>query len=118
MRAEVDAINAFKPCASFGFLMRGLLRNWGRVGSGKSMLRLETEVAARGLTGTLEGTDNDDEAGDCFAPSGLAMTFGFTAPDSFSSRTIASTIAASLASSISKISSSNDFSRYHLATKV
>src|SRR6266487_3896862 len=68
------------------------------------MLRLETEVAARGLTGTAEGEERvvETKAGALLesdiVPVGEAD--GLTAPEAWSSRTIASTIAASLASSI------------------
>ena len=63
------------------------------------------EVAVRGLTGTAEGADNLEETA---ADAAESEPFVFTAPEACSSRTIASTIAASLASSIS-VSSSNDF---------
>src|SRR5512134_882188 len=97
MRAVVDAISALSPWASFGFLTRGIYRWSAPVGSGRSMLRFAVEVAVRGLTGTAEGADNPEETG---AGGEESASFVRTAPDAWSSRTIASTIAASLVSSI------------------
>src|SRR5258706_12875137 len=95
MRAVVDAMRARKPSASFGFLTRGVVRE--RVGSGKSMVRFAVEVAMRGLTGMAEGEDRVVETEADTAESEADV---FTAPEACSSRTIASTIALSLASSI------------------
>jgi hypothetical protein len=70
------------------------------------MDRFAVEVAARGLTGTAEVADNVDAAEVDAAES---EPFDFTAPEAFSSRTIASTIAFNLMSSI-KFSSHNNAS--------
>src|SRR5262245_54452509 len=95
MRAVVDAMSALSPCASLGFLTRGVVRV--SVGSGRSMVKEPAEVPARGLTGTVEGEDKvvETEAGAAESEAEV-----FTAPEALSSRTIASTMALSLASSI------------------
>src|SRR5262245_37753611 len=95
MRAVVDAMSARKPAASLGFLTRGVVRE--RVGSGRSIVMLAVEVAAPGFTGTAEGEDKVVETGADMAAFEMGV---FTAPEAWSSRTIASTMALSLASSI------------------
>src|SRR5262245_40713119 len=95
MRAVVDAMSALSPCASLGFLTRGVVRE--RVGSGRSMVKPLADVAVRGLTGTADAEDKavETEAGSAEDEAGV-----FTAPEALSSRTIASTISFNLASSI------------------
>src|SRR6266508_4597942 len=61
------------------------------------MDRFAVDVEVRGLTGTAEGEDKVVEA---VAGTAESDAEDFTAPEAWSSRTIASTIAASLASSI------------------
>src|SRR5258706_7807047 len=95
MRAVVDAINAFKPSASFGFLTRGVVRE--RVGSGKSMVMLAVEVAARGFT---EKADGEDKIVETKKGAGEFKAGVFSHPQAFSSRTNPTNISFRLASSI------------------
>src|SRR6266487_3506052 len=97
-------MSACSPSASLGFFTRGVVRE--SVGSGRSIWMSAVDAGVRVLTGIAEAADKDVEMGaDAVEPPTgvISGSDDFTAPEDFSSRTIASTIAFNLVSSINSL---------------